>query len=326
MTKIRRNTQGELIAMKKQILDKLIARELTRTQAANLMRMHPNAVSRLKSRYIEHGTDVIIPEKPGPKNVENIHNKTPEWVEDIICQFAIKRPYLGPTPLKEEIEERYGISLDQTTIWRILTRKKIRYTTEYKRWVKEKPKSYCLDTPGLELQLDGCYPFGRSRKIVCFDAIDDCSRYVYAKLYTKENAENAIDFIRHLIKSAPFKIQRIRVDNRYGKELEKFCDSVSIELIVNDPYQPKQNGKIERFHRTLKREFFWKYCSFHDTEDLLQYKLNMWVNHYNTKRRHGGYGMNRMTPYQKIASTLFLSLNNINYPQNVTLTMQLYRV
>jgi hypothetical protein len=31
-----------------------------------------------------------------------------------------------------------------------------------------------------------------------------------------------------------------------------------------------------------------------------------------------------MTPYQKIASTLFLSLNNINYPQNVTLTVQSY--
>jgi len=325
MTKIRRNTQGELIAMKKQILDKLIARELTRIQAANLMQMHPNAVSRLKKRYKEYGTDALIPEKPGPKNVENIHNRTPEWVEEIVCQFAIKCPDLGPTPLKEELEERFGINLDQTTIWRILTRKKIRYTTEYKRWVKEKPKLYCLDIPGLELQLDGCYPFGRSRKIVCFDAIDDCSRCVYAKLYTRENAENAIDFIKHLIKNSPFKIQRIRVDNRYGKDLKEFCDSVGIELIVNDPYQPKQNGKIERFHKSLKREFFWKYCSFHDTQDLLQYKLNMWLNHYNTKRRHGGYGMNRMTPYQKIASTLFLSLNNINYPQNVTLTMQQYR-
>jgi len=35
--------------------------------------------------------------------------------------------------------------------------------------------------------------------------------------------------------------------------------------------------------------------------------------------------MDRMTPYQKIASTLFLSLNNINYPQNVTLTLQPYK-
>lgn len=53
----------------------------------------------------------------------------------------------------------------------------------------------------------------------------------------------------------------------------------------------------------------------------MQYKYNQWQDYYNRKRGYGGYGMNRMTPYQKIASTLFLSLNNINYPQNVTLTL-----
>jgi len=31
-----------------------------------------------------------------------------------------------------------------------------------------------------------------------------------------------------------------------------------------------------------------------------------------------------MTPQEKIASTLFLSLNNINYPQKVALTLQQY--
>jgi len=325
MTKIRRNTQGELIAMKKQVLDKLVSRMLTRDQAASFLSMHPNAVSRLKKRYLEYGADVLIPEKPGPKNVENIHNRTPEWIERIVCDLAIKRPDLGPQPLAELLLDSYGIKLDQATLWRILTRKKIRYSTEYKRWKQDAPpKHYCLDTPGLELQLDGSYPFGRSRRIVCFDAIDDCSRWVCARLYDRETAANAIDFIKYLMKVAPFKIQRIRVDNRYGKELKEFCDNNGIGLIVNDPYEPKQNGKIERFHKTSKREFFWKYCSFHDSQEMIQYKLNQWLNYYNTKRRHGGYGMNRMTPSQKIASTLFLSLNNINYPQNVTLTMQQY--
>lgn len=323
MTKIRRNTQGELIAMKKQVLDKLIARELTRNQAASLMQMHSNAVSRLKKRYIEYGPDILIPEKPGPKNGET-HNRTPEWIENIVKDIAIKRPSLGPILLSEEISDKYGIDLDQTTIWRILTRKKIRYTTEYKRWKKEKPKLYCLNTPGLELQMDACFPFGRSRKIASFDAIDDCSRHVYAKIYKREDDDNAIDFVKRLVSNVPFRIQRIRVDNRYGKRFKEYCESIGIEVIVNDPYTPKQNGKIERFHKTLKREFFWKYCSFHDDIELLQYKYNQWLNHYNTKRRHGGYSMNRMTPSQKIASTLFLSLNNINYPQNVTLTMQQY--
>ena len=323
---MRRNTQGELIAMKKQVLDRLIARELTRDQAVGLLSMHPNSVSRLKSNYLEHGEAVLVPAPPGPKKGAITHNRTPEWIENIVAQLGYKRADLGPIALADEVFNRYGIRIEQTTVWRILTRKKIRYTTEYKRWQKDKPKLYCLDTPGEELQLDACFPFGRSRKIASFDAIDDCSRYIYARIYERENDVSAIDFVRRLIENVPFRVQRIRVDNRYGKRFKEYCESIGIEVVVNDPYQPKQNGKIERFHRTMKNEFFWKYCSFHDPIELLEYKYQQWLKHYNTNRRHGGYGMNRMTPAQKIASTLFLSLNNINYPQNVTLTMQQYKI
>ncbi len=166
-------------------MDKFIAREITRNQAASLLQMHPNAVSRPKSRYQKYGVESLIPKKLGPKDYVIPKNRTPKWIEDIIVNLAIKRPDLGPQPLAEELWDKYGIDLDQTTVWRILKRRKIRYTTEYKRWVvQEKPKLYCLDTPGLELQLDACYPFGRARKIVCFDAIDDCSRWVAARLYT----------------------------------------------------------------------------------------------------------------------------------------------
>jgi transposase len=325
MTKIRRNTQGELIIMKKQLLDKLISHELTRTQVANLLQMHPNAVSRLKKRYIEFGVEALYPQKPGPKNGDHIHNKTPNFISNIIVELAKNNHNLSPVLLSEEVLDRYGISIHQSTVWRILKRKKIRYTAEYKRWIKEKPKLYCLNTPGLELQMDASFPFGRARKIASFDAIDDCSRRVYAKIYTREDDNNAIDFVKHLINNVPFRIQRIRVDNRYGIRFREYCRSIGIEVIVNDPYTPKQNGKIERYHKTMKREFFWKYTSFHDSIEVLQYKYSQWLNYYNTKRRHGGYGMNRMTPNQKIASTLFESLNNINYPQNVTLTMQQYK-
>lgn len=322
MRKIRRNTQGELIAMKKQIIEKYLNRQLKCRDGANLLKMHPKAFSRLKSRYLQFGETALMPRKPGPKRFTP-KNRTPEIIEQLVEDLAMKHPNLGPIPLSEELFDKYSIKLDQTTVWRILKRRKIRYTKQYKRW-KEKPKFYCLDTPGLELQMDGCYPFGRSRQIVHFDAIDDCSRWICGKPYTRETAANAIDFVKYLINNVPFKIQRIRVDNRYGKEFKQYCNSIGIEVIENEPYSPEQNGKIERFHKTLKREFFWKYCSYHDSIETMQYKYNQWQNYYNIKRRHGGYGMNRMTPQQKIASTLFLSLNNVNYPQKVTLILQQY--
>jgi hypothetical protein len=52
--------------------------------------------------------------------------------------------------------------------------------------------------------------------------------------------------------------------------------------------------------------------------------LQQWLAYYNEKRRHGGYGMNRLTPIQKIAAALFNSLNIIPR-KKVTLTMQSYK-
>lgn len=325
MRKIRRNTQAELIAMKQQIIEKCLNKQLKCKDGANLLHMHPKAFSRLKSRYQKYGPSALMPKKPGPKKFTP-KNRTPEITEGLVENLAIKYPNLGPLPLAEELFDKYGIKLNQITVWRILKRRKIRYTTKYKRWKQEKPKLYCLNAPGLELQLDACYPFGKAKKVVCFDAIDDCSRWVCARIYPQETAANAICFVKQLIKRVPFNIQRIRVDNGYGKKLREFCQSIGIGIIENDPYTPKQNGKIERFHKTVKQEFFWKYCSFFDQAEYIQYKLNHWLDYYNTKRRHSGYGMQRMTPQEKIASSLFLSLNSIPYPQKVTLIMQRYIV
>ena len=316
-----RNTQGELIAMKKRVLDACLGRHMKCNAGAKLLSMHPKSFSRLKARYERDGEAVLVPKKTGPKRFKP-KNRTSEAVVDLVKRLAINHPDLGPVPLAEKLFDIYQINMNQTTVWRILKREKVRYYLEYRRW-KEEPKFYCLDTPGLELQMDGCYPFGRSRKLVCFDALDDCSRWVCGKMYDRETTDNAIDFVKWLVGNVPFRIQRIRVDNRYGQRFVDFCASLGIEVIENDPYSPEQNGKIERFHKTVKREFFWKYCSYSDSPEIIQLKLSLWLNHYNTKRRHGGFGMNRMTPQQKIAATLFESLNTI-YPQKVTLTLQQY--
>lgn len=318
-----RNTQGELIAMKKEILEKCIRKQMLCKEGAKLFKMHPKSFSRLKKRYEEEGESVLVPKKPGPKKFTP-KNRTPERITKIVVIVAEDNLNFGPVPLADLLEEKFKIKLHPTTVWRILKREKVRYTTTYKRW-REEPKLYSLDEPGEEVQMDGCYPYGRSKKLVSFDVIDDCSRWTYGRLYEREDCESAIDFVNHLREEVPFKIQRIRVDNRYGKRFREYCEGLGIEVIENEAYTPEQNGKVERFHRTLKKEFFWKYCSFNDSKEDLEYKYNQWQRYYNYKRKHGGYKMNRMTPREKIAQTMFLSLSN-QKSEKVTLTLQQYRV
>jgi len=150
---MRNHTQGQLIAMKKRLLDKLINKEMTRKQVAGLLSIHPGSVSRLKKNYIDYGEEVLIPEPPGPKKGSITHNRTPKWIEDIIIKLATDNLDKGPIDLAQLFYDDYNINIDQTTVWRILKRRKIRYSLEHKRWKKEPPKAYCLDTPGLELQM-----------------------------------------------------------------------------------------------------------------------------------------------------------------------------
>jgi hypothetical protein len=150
------------------------------------MQMYLNAVSRLKKQYIEFGVEILLLDKSRSKKGNYIYNKVSYWVESMLVTLAKNKSDLGPISLAEEFEDKYNLHLNQSIVWRILKRKKIRHTIKYKRWIQEKLKLYCLDTSGLELQMDASFLFGRSRKIANFDAIDDCSRYIYAKIYKRE--------------------------------------------------------------------------------------------------------------------------------------------
>lgn len=310
--------------VKKNILDRFIKRILSRSEVAKLLEMHPNAVSRLKDNYLKYGDAVLVGRKTGPKSNFRPYNRTSEQIENIIAAEGSRHPELGPKPLADHLKESCGIKTDPTTVWRILKRKGIRYTIQYKRF-KQEPKLYCLDIPGKVLQMDACYPFGRSRDLASFDAIDDCSRIVYGKAYDVENDQNAMDFVTELLAHTNFPIRAIKVDNRYGQDFKIYCEQVlGIRIIYNDPYCPQQNGKIERYHKTLKQEFYYPYISFFDSFDIINYKYRLWQGHYNGKRRHYGYGMAGLTPQQKLnqANLQLMANRIINQTGKVTLTLQ----
>ena len=267
---------------------------------------------------------VLWPKKPGPKVGKTFcAHRTPSSIEDLVIRLSVEEPFLGPVPLAHALKEKHGIQLHSTTVWRILCRRTDRYAPGRKRW-KNPTKLYSLEEPGIEVQMDACFPYGRSRDLVFFDAVDDCSRYGCSEAYNGgEDIESAKNFVRKLVRTSPFRIQSIRLDNRFhGPKMERFCKYYGIRLIFNEPYHPEMNGKIERYHRTFKNEAVWRTMSFTDSLPTIRYKLNLWMNHYNYKRPHGGLAMNGMTPVQKLMSVY---LSKVINPQLVTLSLQQYK-
>lgn len=152
--------------------------------------------------------------------------------------------------------------------------------------------------------MDTKYPFGYKQGRVIYTIIDDASRWVYAWTYTTANQTNTIDFINRVLTHAPFPIQKIRTDQ--DKEFKawsvrQYLEAEGIEHRLNTPYCPEENGKIERFHRTLNEKCLVGVYA-RDSLDTIQYKLTLFLQYYNHQKRHRGLGMEGMTPMRKIAS------------------------
>ena len=151
--------------------------------------------------------------------------------------------------------------------------------------------------------MDTKYPYGYKQGKVIYTIIDDATRWVYAWSYSTANAENTLNFIKKVRDKAPFPIQKIRTDQ--GKEfiankVRDYLKECNIEHRMNTPYCPEENGKIERFHRTLNEKAlrFGFRPSF--TLDEMQYQLNLFLYYYNWRKKHRGLGMDGKTPIERL--------------------------
>jgi len=255
-----------------------------------------------KARYERFGIDGLI--KPRKKRRDRPHNKTAPEIEQLVINITRTHWTDGVEVLSDHLARLYNLTINPTTVYRILKREGIRYGEHHPRTTKRwKKKLYAHQIPGLELQMDTKYPFGYKQGRVIYTVIDDASRWVYAWTYTTANKENTLDFIKRIQAKAPFLIQKIRTDN--GKEfralvVQEYLANQQIEHRLNTPYCPEENGKIERFHRTLNEKCVVTHMRPSDSLDTLKYKLILFLQYNNWQKRHRGLGMGGMTPMQKI--------------------------
>jgi transposase InsO family protein len=138
------------------------------------------------------------------------------------------------------------------------------------------------DIPGRELQVDASFPWGYQKKVVVFTAIDDASRIVYSSIFENHNEVSTMTFLSELISKVPFPIRAIRTDQgrEYSRRVQNFLEINHIEHNKNPAYTPQHNGKVERYHRTMKENCtdFWKW---NDDIETCGYSLKLWTDYYN---------------------------------------------
>ncbi len=126
-------------------------------------------------------------------------------------------------------------------------------------------------------------------------AVDDHSRLAYAEIHPDETGATTAAF---LLRAAAFfathgiVITEVITDNAMNyRRSRDFADAVAAlgaKQRFIKPYSPWQNGKVERFNRTLALE--WAYRQPFTSNQARAQALAPWLEHYNTERDHHGIG------------------------------------
>lgn len=95
---------------------------------------------------------------------------------------------------------------------------------------------------------------------------------------------------------------------------ELYLGAQGIEHRTTRPASPFTNGFVERFHRTLKDEFFTKAFreKWYKSVDELQADLDQFIKFYNEERAHSGYRCQGRTPMATLKSKLDTPMSEVS--------------
>ena len=125
--------------------------------------------------------------------------------------------------------------------------------------------------------------------------VDDHSRLAYGELLADEKAATVTAFTEralHWFAGHGITARRLMTDGamsyRRNRSLRELLDAYGIGHIIPPPYTPRWNGKVERFHQTMQRE--WAKGLRYRNSTARNRALPHWLEHYNQRRPHSALG------------------------------------
>jgi transposase InsO family protein len=137
-------------------------------------------------------------------------------------------------------------------------------------------------------------------------AVDDHSRLAYSEILADERADTCAGFVERALEfftaNGIDRVERIITDNawsyRNGSRLRQLLTDRNITHKFIRPHCPWQNGKVERFNRTLASE--WAYRQVFTSNEQRSAALPDFIDYYNHRRRHSAIGgqppISRLSP------------------------------
>jgi len=227
-------------------------------------------------------------------------NKIRPDEETRILAEARASPELSCRQLALTITDSKGAYLSESTVYRVLKKAGLikpaeiigfKAGKEYKRKTKKPNELWATDCAHLKVVDWGWY--------YLVTVMDDYSRFILAwELKSDMAAGSLIDVVQKAVEQTgmtdvPVEDRTVLLsDNGPGylsRQFNDYLGLIGIRHIIAAPYHPQTNGKIERYHRTIKGEV-----------NLVPYEMpgelnQAFIEYYNYRRYHEGLG--DVTPY-----------------------------
>ena len=130
--------------------------------------------------------------------------------------------------------------------------------------------------------------------------LDGCSRYIVHWEIREAMTERDVEtVVQRAVEKYPDAKPRIISDNGpqfIARDFKVFIRMAGMTHVRTSPYYPQSNGKLERWHKSLKTEAIRPFCPANFDEVLR--RVSVYVEHYNHVRLHSAVAY--ITPADKL--------------------------
>jgi transposase InsO family protein len=223
-----------------------------------------------------------------------------DWEEKAILDFHQQNPLEGYRRLTFMMLDQDVVAVSPASVYRVLAGAGL---LGVRHWTPSKKGTGFVQPlqPHEHWHIDVSYLNISGTFYYLCSVLDGCSRSIVHWEIREQMKEADIETILQRAKEKhPQARPRIISDNGpqfIARDFKEFIRISGMTHVRTSPYYPQSNGKLERWHQSLKRESIRPRCplSLEDARDI----AGQYVEHYNTRRLHSAIGY--VTPADKMA-------------------------
>jgi transposase InsO family protein/transposase-like protein len=242
-------------------------------------------------RYLAGGPEALEDRSPKPSRV---WNRIPEPVREKVKDLALKESDLSPRELAVQFTDTEKYFVSEASVYRILKSYDLITSPAYVVVAAADEFRDKTTRPNQLWQTDFTYLKVTGWGWFYLSTIlDDFSRYIIAwKLCTTMKTGDVTDTLDLALQASGcdqatvLHKPRLLSDNGssyISGELADWLEDRQMDHVRGAPYHPQTQGKIERWHQTLKNRILLE--NYYLPGDLRQ-KIDAFVEHYNNRRYH----------------------------------------